>query len=214
MKDKPVVVEKWPLIVHLLAACFCLSASAYFHLFYIIGDKCSDILSRMDYGGISILIMGSSYPPIFYCFTCKEVFWIRNFFLALITTTSTASFIATLHPVMNSPQLRSCRANIFIFLGLSAGLPFMFLHFAPKHLQPYINPHFDSFPWAFGGAVYIGGAIIYACRIPEKHYPLTFDYCGQSHNIFHVAVLLGCAIHLDAAMKLFMNAHTVSCPTK
>lgn len=127
----PTYVSSWPLIIHLLSACFCMGCSAVFHLFQIHSDKTDDLLSRLDYGGISILIMGSSYPPIFYCFSCKQVFWIRNCFLALITTTSTASFIATLHPIMNTPRLRSCRAWIFIILGLSAGLPFLFLHNAP-----------------------------------------------------------------------------------
>lgn len=171
-------VSKWPLVVHLVAASLCLGFSALFHLFFIYGDKTYDMLSRLDYGGISILIMGSSYPPIFYCFSCPKVFWIRDLFLALITLTSTSSFIATLHPIMNTPKLRTCRAYIFIFLGISAGLPFFFLMGAPDSIIKYTNPSQTATPWAVGGLVYIGGALIYAFRVPEKHYPKKFDNCG------------------------------------
>lgn len=61
---------KWPLIVNLFSACFCLGASACFHLFHIHSKKWQIILNRLDYGGICILIMGSSYPPIIYVFCC------------------------------------------------------------------------------------------------------------------------------------------------
>jgi adiponectin receptor len=36
-----------------------------------------------------------------------------------------------------------------------------------------------------GGAIYIGGAIIYSLRIPERFFPYKFDFFGSSHNIHH-----------------------------
>ena len=132
--DTPLVlnyVDRWPLIINLLAACFCLGSSAVFHLFEHCSDKSYDTLSRLDYAGISILIMGSSYPPIFYVFSCEPVFWIRNMFLALITTSSSLCFIATMHPSMNKPHLRAVRATMFVVLGISAAFPFVYLTNAP-----------------------------------------------------------------------------------
>ena len=49
-------------------------------------------------------------------------------------------------------------------------------------------------PWLIGGFVYIGGALIYGFRIPERCFPYRFDLVGASHQIFHVAVLGGFAI--------------------
>ena len=83
---------------------------------------------------------------------------------------------------------------------------------APESIMKNINPGVNALPWAVGGGVYIGGALIYAFRVPEKHYPKKFDHCGSSHNIFHVAVLLGCSIHFNASMLLYRTAHTVVCP--
>lgn len=84
-------------------------------------------MSRLDYGGICILIMGSSYPPIFYAFSCGPILSGRNFFLFLITFTSITTFFMFMMPVMNSGKYRMCRAVWFIILGLSAGLPFVYI---------------------------------------------------------------------------------------
>jgi len=65
-----VYVPKWPLIVHILSALFCLGASAAFHLFQVLSVKTSNFLITLDYGGICILIMGSSIPFIQYVFAC------------------------------------------------------------------------------------------------------------------------------------------------
>ena len=109
-----------------MSAVFCLGASAWYHLFQIHSKKVNSILSRLDYGGISFLIMGSSYPPIFYVFTCEQVYHIRNSFLALITTTSCLCFVVTMLPLMNAPKFRPFRGIMFIILGLSAGIPFVY----------------------------------------------------------------------------------------
>jgi adiponectin receptor len=45
------------------------------------------------------------------------------------------------------------------------------------------------------GALYLIGAFIYAFRIPERWWPGKFDIIGQSHQIFHVLVVAGAAIH-------------------
>ena len=73
-------------------------------------------------------------------------------------------------------------------------------------------PQGRAWPWALGGAVYIIGAAIYALRIPERWYPRKFDRFGQSHNIFHVAVIIGAAIHFNESMKLFIDRRDMVCP--
>ena len=65
---------------------------------------------------------------------------------------------------------------------------------------------------AVGGATYIGGAIIYALRIPERWSPKTFDLVGSSHNIFHVCVVLGAAIHFNENMNMYLARKEFVCP--
>ena len=113
---------------------------------------------------------------------------------------------------MNKPALRTARAFMYVFLGLSAGFPFIYLKGAPESQAKYINPGFSATMWALGGAAYIFGAVIYALRVPEKYFPKTFDYVGQSHNIHHICVLAGCAIHFNESMKMFLSRKEMVCP--
>jgi adiponectin receptor len=90
---------------------------------------------------------------------------------------------------------------MFIILGLSAAAPMIYIgNYAPKE---YIDTNTSVLPWALGGATYIGGALIFVFRIPERYFPKKFDCIGSSHQIFHVCVVAGCAIHFNDAMKLF-----------
>lgn len=201
-------VPKWPLIVHLLSACFCLGSSAIFHLFHIHSHKTCEVLSRLDYGGISVLVMGSSYPLIFYTYSCQQVLTSRVVWLSIITFTSLSTFTVTMMPSMNKPEYRSLRGYMFIILGLSAALPLIFTNFYdPAYIYSGRN-----WMWALGGAVYIGGALIYVFRIPERWYPTKFDLAGSSHNIFHVAVVLGCSIHFSESLSMYRHRQELVCP--
>jgi adiponectin receptor len=61
---------KWPIYIHLCCAIICLSCSSSFHLFFAHSAVVSEVLARLDYAGISILIAGSCYAPYFYMFYC------------------------------------------------------------------------------------------------------------------------------------------------
>ena len=120
-------VSRWPLFVHLVSAMACLGISAYYHLFCIHSVFVFKNMATLDYGGICFLIMGSSYPPIFYTFACEQVHGTRNFFFILITSTCTLTLIALFHPFMASPKARPIRSAIFCILGISAAAPFFYI---------------------------------------------------------------------------------------
>jgi len=63
-----------------------------------------------------------------------------------------------------------------------------------------------------GGAIYIGGAIIYSARIPERFKSRTFDIIGSSHQIFHICVIIGAWIHFRAGLQLFQKRAEHVCP--
>lgn len=63
-------IPKWPMYVNAISAMVCLMLSALYHNFNYSGKKVMDKLSTLDYGGICILIMGSTYPACFYPFAC------------------------------------------------------------------------------------------------------------------------------------------------
>ena len=55
---------KWPLLVHVIAASICFGFSATMHLFFVYSPDVSNILLKLDYSGIIILIFGSAVPFI------------------------------------------------------------------------------------------------------------------------------------------------------
>jgi adiponectin receptor len=67
-------------------------------------------------------------------------------------------------------------------------------------------------PWIFGGLFYIGGALLYVFRFPEKYFPKMFDKLGSSHQIFHICCVIGCTIHFNESMGLFMKRKEHLCP--
>ena len=71
-KNKNSEIKKWPLFVMLLGAVACLSGSTIFHLCSVHSREWHNFLSRLDYAGISLLILGSCYPPCYYYFYCKD----------------------------------------------------------------------------------------------------------------------------------------------
>jgi len=192
------------MIVHLLAACFCLGSSALFHLMFIKSEKISTILSRLDYGGISILIAGSSYPPIYYAYACEPVIKERIILMTIISVSCFICFTVTMMPKFDQPKYRPCRGMMFIILGVSAGVPFTYFYIQkPTDTGKFLLPEFDISPWIYGGLMYIGGAVLYVTRTPERFFPRKFDLVGSSHQIHHICVLVGCTIHFIEGFKLY-----------
>lgn len=105
----------------------CLGLSAVYHLFHCIGKVEEDRLALLDFGGIAILIMGSSYPPIFYPFACHQVFATRNLFLIIITVSSTLAFGSLFNQTLASGKCRPFRGVLFLVLGISASAPLIYL---------------------------------------------------------------------------------------
>lgn len=54
-----------------------------------------------------------------------------------------------------------------------------------------------------GGAIYAGGAVVYALKLPERYFKGMFDIVGNSHNIFHVCCLIGATMHWRANLQMF-----------
>ena len=91
-------IPRWPLIVHHLCAIFCLGASAIYHLVWIKNERILNLFAKLDYGGIFLLIMGSAYPLTYYAFACEKVFWIRNFFFFINTSSNLSCFCVLMIP--------------------------------------------------------------------------------------------------------------------
>ena len=126
------------------------------------------ILSRFDYGGISLLIAGSCYPPYYYFFNCDN--FLRNFYLIFISTFALIVFFFSLTSSFHLPEKRTLRGILFLSLGLSAGIPIIHLSLMRNSIKGfYGNPRLLF--WYFGGISYVIGTLMYINRIPQKFKP-------------------------------------------
>lgn len=198
-----------PLILHMLAAITCLGLSSTFHLFCCHCEHTHTVLSRLDYGGIVILIGGSTIPPYIYGFYCGRLWYFGVFYTVCIDSICLVAFIFSLLPTFDKPEYRNIRAVLFVLVGLSSGLPG--LH-AALFRDPFITPPMSIHLWALGGAVYVSGAFIYAFRFPEKFFPGKFCNFGNSHNIWHCFVFAAAVIHFFASLTDYHTRMNFPCP--
>ncbi|KAG0068493.1 hypothetical protein BGZ89_004639 [Linnemannia elongata] len=187
----------------LAGAIICLSMSASFHTFCCHSEAVSSQWNRCDYVGIVFLIVGSFYPAIFYGFYCHKTWQIM--YISLISIFGAATIFVVMRPKFRSPQFRWVRSGLFLAMGLSGLFPIVhgivLYGFAMAQRAVALNYMFCM------GAAYVIGALIYGSRVPECFFPGKFDHFAASHQIFHICVLIGCAIHFFGVTKAMTFWH-------
>lgn len=202
----PKKLKRWPLFIFLVSAILCLTFSTIYHLIGCVSKTYHKILSRFDYGGISLLVTGSCFPPYYYFFYCEPKFSI--IYLVFISIFGLTTFCLSLTNNFNSPKMRGFRGKLFLVFGLCAGIPVFHIKLFGHKLNGY-NSELRFLYWYLGGITYVIGGIIYIIRFPERKYPGKFDYIGSSHQLFHITVVLAAYFHylgsLDAYYSRFNN---------
>ncbi len=126
---------------------------------------------RIDYCGISVLTMGSFVPWLYYAFYCES--WPKIIYLILAGSLGHACIVVSLWDKFSEPRFRAIRAGMFIALGLSGIIPAV--HYILLY-GSYKAFNVGALGWLILMAVlYIVGATLYACRIPERLFPGRFD---------------------------------------
>jgi adiponectin receptor len=120
-----------------------------------------------------------------------------------------AALIVTIHPSTRNSKNAWIFALSFIIAGYSTSPGLI-------HLSFYMDDKYvRSFPaWIFftGGAIYAGGACIFALRWPERSFPFRFDNFGNSHNIFHICCVIGAVMTWWGSIRIFHERQLYSCP--
>lgn len=183
------------------AACQCLICSTIWHTMNAITD--ANLISTfacVDYTGISLLIAASIMTTEYTAFYCEPVSrWIYMTTTALL---GIAGVILPWNPTFNRADMAWARVAFFIGLGATGFLPILQLSVSrgPDFVYAFYSPIAKSM------FVYILGAFIYASKVPERWCPGMFDYCGGSHNLWHLAVLGGILFHYTAMESFFADA--------
>lgn len=197
-------MDKFVFTTFFAATIICLSCSWLFHTVSCHSPCVSFVFSKLDYCGIAILIMGSFVPWLYYGFYCQ--FFTRIVYLVAIVILGTAAIVVSLWDKFSSPAYRNLRAGLFIGLGLSGVFPA--IHYSAREgLTAAFTT--GALGWLLlMAALYIGGALLYALRIPERWFPGYCDIWFQSHQIFHICVVAAAFVHYHGICLL--SAHTLS----
>ena len=204
----PKKLKRWPLFIFLISAILCLTFSATFHLIGCVSKTYHRILSRFDYGGISLLVAGSCFPPYYYFFYCEKKFCI--FYLIFISIFGITTFCLSLTNNFNSPKMRGFRGKLFLIFGITAGIPIIHLRIVGNKLNGY-DPDLRFLNWYLGGITYIIGGIIYITRFPEIKYPGKFDFFGSSHQLFHIFVVIAAIFHYFGSLDAYYSRFNSLC---
>ncbi|KAK6454043.1 hemolysin-III related-domain-containing protein [Scheffersomyces xylosifermentans] len=213
--------EKLNFLQFAVACTFCLFMSSTFHCLKSHSHKVCKFGNQLDYFGIVILITCSLISIVLFSFYDKPLH--KYFFVALFIVLGSICTVMTLNPKFASPEYRPLRSLMFILFGLSGTLPVL------AAIQLFgLKLAFEraSINWLLlEAAFYIGGAVLYAMRIPERfthkevdeseegHSLLTnptagtFDIFGHSHQIFHVMVVIAAFCHWSALVGCYHYLH-------
>ena len=83
----------------------CMGLSAFFHTVLCHSKWACDTFSKCDYVGISVLILGSLVPWVYYSFYCDNIS--RGIYMTLILLLGSASIFVSLCPKFGTVQYRS-----------------------------------------------------------------------------------------------------------
>ncbi|CAL0330406.1 unnamed protein product [Lupinus luteus] len=190
-------IPRWPWFVFLAGGMGALACSSLSHLLACHSKRFNLFFWRLDYAGISLMIVCSFFAPIYYAFFCNP--YARLFYLTSISGLGVLTTVTLLAPSLSSPRFRSLRASLFLSMGFSGVIPV--IHALALYWgQPHI---FVALGYELAMALlYATGAGIYVARIPERWKPGAFDIAGHSHQIFHVFVVLGALAHSVATLVI------------
>uniref|UniRef100_A0A0K0DQ39 Adiponectin receptor protein n=1 Tax=Angiostrongylus cantonensis TaxID=6313 RepID=A0A0K0DQ39_ANGCA len=191
-------MEKLVFSTYFIGAILCLGMSFIFHTVACHSDSVGKLFSKLDYTGITMLIVGSFIPWLYYAFYCRPQPMI--IYITMISVLGVLAMIVSLWDKFAQPKYRALRAGIFVAMGLSALFPAAHLVFVDGVEFIYRKA---SLIWMLSmGAMYISGATIYATRIPERWFPGRCDLWFQSHQLFHTFVVIAAFIHFHSITEM------------
>lgn len=184
-------LEKIVWIGYLLCATIMLTCSWTFHASYCRSYSTFCLTSKLDYAGISFMIVGSFTPWLFYTFYCEKLLF--RIYFSCIAVLGIFCIIFSLAKKFAQPEYRSVRAGLFVGMGLFAVIPVIHMSFKVGFMVLFVDFHLWTL--LMMAVCYIGGAAIFAMRFPERFFPGKFDRFMSSHNIFHTLIVVAAGVH-------------------
>lgn len=202
-------VSKWPIVAFLITALCCLGCSTMCHWFWAKNCKLCNVFTCLDYWGITLLIMGTSYPFISYRYACGYLIVWRYIFVIILTICTTLCMVVTVNPTFlkDLPKM-----ILFCSFGIFCFVPTLVLYIID---DPDYGLKPGMAPLSWGVLCYLVGMAFFAAKFPERMTKSgRFDNFLQSHNIHHICVLLGLTFSLLESFDVYQQRLNFVCPAE
>ncbi|CAI5449174.1 unnamed protein product [Caenorhabditis angaria] len=191
-----------------VGAVLCLGLSFAFHTLSCHSVSVGKFFCKLDYMGISLLIVGSFIPWIYYGFYCRREPKIT--YIAMVCVLGVGAIIVSLWDKFSETKFRPVRAGVFVGMGCSGIVPT--IHYI---ITDGVRSLFEdnSFHWLLLMAfLYLLGALLYATRTPERFFPGKCDIWFQSHQLFHTCVVIAALVHYYGIYEMALARLNEKCP--
>ncbi|EYC13609.1 hypothetical protein Y032_0043g813 [Ancylostoma ceylanicum] len=189
-------------------AVLCLGLSFVFHTLCCHSINVGRLFCKLDYMGISLLIIGSFIPWIYYGFYCRMEPKIT--YIAMVSVLGAGAIIVSLWDKFSESRFRPLRAGVFVSMGCSGIVPTV--HYI---ITDGVRSLFEdnAFHWLLLMAfLYLLGALLYATRTPERFFPGKCDIWFQSHQLFHTCVVIAAFVHYYGISEMAWMRLNDQCP--
>ena len=191
----------------LLTSILCLAFSTIYHAFWVHSQATKSVLVKLDFFGIVLLCCGHALSGIYSTFYCTPS--LAKPYYRLAFTTMLVTLPAIFSPSFASPAARPFRTLVFCCLGATSIAPVahaIWLHqFRSYELAVAVGS-------AIAALIMYGiGAVLYVVRFPECCRKGKHDRFLASHQLMHLSVMVGVALHLWGCWTLFEYRMEVGC---
>ncbi|GET93649.1 hypothetical protein, conserved [Leishmania tarentolae] len=175
----------------------CMLNSTLYHLF---NSHCScrvmKAMGRLDFIGITALIVSSFLPPLYVMFHCHPV--ARTVYITAILLLSTAGIVGPLTDLFHKHVW--VRVNVFLGLGFSGLVPAL-------HSLMIVPMNAASASTTLGiclmVVLYCSGVAFYVTQFPESRFPGHFDCLFSSHQLWHFFVSMAALVHYFNCVSMY-----------
>lgn len=179
----------------------CMFNSAVYHLFTGHRSlKIFTLMGRMDFLGITTLIVASFIPPLYMQFHCNPNF--RIFYMVLICTLGIAGIVGPWTRIFH--EVVWLRIAVFVGMAASGVVPAIHcMYVLPlSHMYTsFFNSHISGLLLMF--VLYTSGVVFYVTQFPESKFPGCFDTLLSSHQIWHFFVLMAAVVHYCNVVSMY-----------
>jgi adiponectin receptor len=197
--------DKFAFGISITAAATCFGLSTTFHTLRSHSYNVHHRWGRFDIFGICLLALGGGSSATYYAARCdpiaQRVYWGLNASAAL------AAAVVLFDSGGGGNKMRTLRGGVFAALATTAMLPIF--HGIGKLGWNRACTEIGAQWYLAEGLVLLFGVSMFVGRLPERLYPGSFDIWGHSHQIHHVAAVVGQACHVAALVVgcRFRHAH-------